>query len=698
MTNRLGAEKSPYLLQHAANPVDWYPWGEEAFDRAAREDRPVFLSIGYATCHWCHVMAHESFEDEEVARVLNQHFISIKLDREERPDIDHLYMSVCQAFIGRGGWPLTVFMTPEKKPFFAGTYYPRRRRLGLPGFLDIVEGIASMWRTRRAELVKAGEDVAAALNAPVSQDAAQALPGLQTLKRAYVELRSSFDPQWGGFGAPPKFPSPHQLSFLLRWGRRSGDPAARDMVRRTLDAMRNGGIFDQIGFGFHRYSVDEKWLVPHFEKMLYDQATLTLAYTEGFQALGDRRFRAVVHEVAEYVLRDLTAPEGGFYCAEDADTEGCEGVFYLWTPGQIRSALGAEDARLCCRFFGISDQGNFEAGLSVPHIPVPLDEFARREGLDPDGLGRRLDVCRRRLLSERERRERPLLDDKILASWNGLMIAALARAGQVFAEPGWVEAGKRAARFCLSRLMTDAGRLRRRFRDGDIRYEGCLDDYAFFVWGLIELYEASFDAGFLRQAVALTDVMLEDFWDPGEGDLFFSSGRSGDLIARPKDVQDGAMPSGTSVAALNLLRLARMTGRSGFEDHAGRVLQAGASQLDSAPAGSTHMLAAVDFILGPAHEIVLVGPRGAAGVESFLDVLHRTFAPNKVVLFKDTASEGGSVAEISPFAGSMGMLDGAPAVYLCQGFMCGSPTTDPQVLARELNAGLEGTPEPEPPA
>ncbi|RPH89976.1 MAG: thioredoxin domain-containing protein, partial [Desulfobacteraceae bacterium] len=481
MVNHLINEKSPYLLQHARNPVDWYPWGEEAFARAGEEQKPVFLSIGYATCHWCHVMAHESFEDEEVARLLNRHFVAVKVDREERPDIDQIYMSVCQALTGRGGWPLSLFLTPERKPFFAGTYFPKTSRLGMSGFTELLIQIASLWEKDRDRILKAGEEITQSVQSRVSSGGTGSVLDLKTLETGYDQLVKNFDSRWGGFGQAPKFPTPHHLTFLIRWDRRRPDSRAREIVTKTLEAMRFGGIFDQVGLGFHRYSVDAQWLVPHFEKMLYDQALLAMAYTEAYQAWQDPFHAQVVREIFTYVLRDMTAPEGGFYSAEDADSEGREGLFYVWKPEETAKVLGPELGALFCRCFDIQPGGNFEEGKSIPHLPISLSQAAAREKLPPEELTRRLEAARQTLFDLRERRIHPLKDDKILTAWNGLMIAALAKAAQALDEPAFARAAARSAGFILEKMRDPSGRLYRRFREGHLANPGYLEDYAYLV-------------------------------------------------------------------------------------------------------------------------------------------------------------------------------------------------------------------------
>jgi uncharacterized protein YyaL (SSP411 family) len=602
-------EKSPYLQQHAANPVDWFPWGEEAFAKASKEDKPIFLSIGYSTCHWCHVMAHESFEDEEVGRILNESFISIKVDREERPDLDMIYMAACQAITLKGGWPLSIFMTPESKPFYAGTYFPRTSRMGMPGFVDILRRVAAAWKDDRKALLEASDKITKGIQ-PRMEGESGPSPGLETLDKAFKQLRQSFDAEWGGFGSAPKFPIPHNLTFLLRWHRRTGDTMALAMVEKTLDAMRRGGIYDQIGFGFHRYSVDKRWLVPHFEKMLYDQAMLAMAYTEAYQSTGKVRYGRVAEEILTYVLRDMTSAEGGFYTAEDADSEAKEGLYYVWTPAELREHLDKELADIFCRFYDIGPHGNFEEGRSILHIRAPLEEFAAREKMEVAELESLLAEGRERLLLARGRRVRPLKDDKVLTSWNGLMVAAMAKAYQAIGDPTLLGAAQGAVAFILAALRKPGPRLLRRYRQGDVAYPGYAEDYAFLVWGLIELYEATFEICYLEEAAALNHAMLDLFWDERGGGFFFSGGENEVLIKRSKEIYDGAVPSSNSVAALNLVRLEHMTGDGDLKSKAEQVTRAFAKRIRAYPSAYTQLLAALDFMIGPSREMVVVGDAG----------------------------------------------------------------------------------------
>ncbi len=672
-SNALINEKSPYLLQHARNPVNWYPWGEEAFQKARQEDKPIFLSIGYATCHWCHVMAHESFEDEEVARILNKYYISIKVDREERPDIDKIYMSVCQALTGRGGWPLTILMTPEGKPFFAGTYFPKSGRMGMPGLIDILNQIAAMWEKDRPRILKASHDITNAIQPGSDPDKPVNVVSVDTLKKGYSQLAARFDPKWGGFGSAPKFPTPHQLTFLLRWHRRSADPDALKMVEKSLDAMRHGGIYDQIGSGFHRYSVDEQWLVPHFEKMLYDQAMLAMAYIEAYQATGKIRFGKVAREIFAYVLRDMTAPEGGFYCAEDADSEGEEGLFYVWTPKEIKGHLGDVSGDLFCRFYDITEKGNFEEGKSIPHMPLTLEAFAQKEGMEPAKLDTVLKDARARLFDIRKKRVHPLKDDKILTSWNGLMIAALAKGYQALGDQAYVDAARKAADFILKNLRTSDGRLLRRYRNGEAAYPGYLDDYAFMVWGLIELYEATFEVTYLEAAIALNREMIDIFWDKKGGGLYFTGKGNEALITRSKEIYDGALPSGNSVAALNFMRLGRMTGRIDLEKKAEQLTATFSREVTAQPVGYTQLLSALEFMLGPAQEIVIAGDLGLDSTRDMVRVVHAGFLPNKVVLLHQNGPDGKRLEALSPFVKEMRPINQKPTVYVCEQYACKVP-------------------------
>jgi uncharacterized protein len=679
--NRLVFTSSPYLLQHARNPVDWYPWSGEAFEKAKNEDKPVFLSVGYSTCHWCHVMEHESFEDAEVAAFLNEHFVSIKVDREERPDVDHIYMAVCQAMTGSGGWPMTIFMTPGKQPFFAGTYFPKEDRFGRPGFLRVLQALQHVWQNERHKALETAAEIVGHL---LQSEARQASDlSADVMDQAVAQCLQTYDERHGGFGSAPKFPMPHLLSFLMRRQERTGDVALRDMMEKTLMGMYRGGIFDHIGFGFCRYSTDDRWLVPHFEKMLYDNALLLIAYVDAWLLTKKPEYERISREIITYVNRDMTDAAGGFYSAENADCEGIEGKFYVFTKAEFLQIVDADDGPLLAEYFGISDAGNFEHGANILHIAVESSEWRRSHGLSEEKAGEMLSAARERLFAYREARVHPSLDDKILTSWNGLMIAALARAGQAFGDPVITRMARDAAEFVLSALATPDGTLLHRFRKGEAGIPGFLEDYAFFIWGLLELYEATFDSRYLREAVRLNSVMLRDFLDREHGGLFLTAHAADEILVRSKDVHDGALPSGNSVAACNLLRLARMTGDDSMEDAARGIFRTFASQVQRYPTGHAMLLTALDFAVGPTKEIVLSG-NNVSDVVDFSTVLRSRFLPRKVVLFHPPGSEGGAVRTLSAFLEGLLPVDGAPAAYLCEDYRCALPATSVAAVERQL--------------
>lgn len=666
--NRLAFEKSPYLLQHKDNPVDWFPWGKEAFRKAAREEKPVFLSIGYSTCHWCHVMEKESFEDEEVARVLNEHYVAVKVDREERPDLDHIYMTVCQALTGQGGWPLTVFLTPEQKPFFAGTYFPKRSKWGRPGLLDILKQIKEKWVNDREHL----NDLAAELTRLIQRREAGQGGELtkEVLERAYEWLKDRFDLLFGGFGAAPKFPSPANLLFLLRHCRLNGQVEALAMVEKTLSAMYKGGLYDHIGYGFARYATDRQWLVPHFEKMLYDNALLAYAYLEAHQVTGSPFYARVAEEIFTYVLREMTSPEGGFYSAQDADSEGVEGKFYVWMAEEVERVLDREEARAFCRLYDITGEGNF-AGRSIPNlIQSGLDESAVLFN-----VLEKTKEPRQKLYREREKRIHPHQDDKILTAWNGLMIAALAKGAQVLRSPAYANAAVKAAALIRERLRSPKGRLLARYRDGEAALPAYLDDYAFLVWGLIELYQATFHPDHLAEAVDLAGQMIDLFWDQEGAGFFFSGKDTEQLIARPKPIEDGALPAGNSVAALNLLRLAHLTGNRRFADLASRQREFFAREAQRFPQACAFFLTALQFSWGPPKEIVVAAktPEQEQEAKEILANLQKKFLPEAVLLYRPPGEQADRLQEVVPFLGPYGPVDGRAAVYVCANYTCHAP-------------------------
>jgi hypothetical protein len=688
--NRLIFEKSPYLLQHAHNLVNWYPWSPEAFKKAEDEDKPIFLSIGYSTCHWCHVMEKESFEDAEVAELLNDAFVCIKVDREERPDLDSVYMKVCQQLTGSGGWPLHIIMTPDKKPFFAATYMPRESRFGQVGMKELIPKVKELWTSRRNDLleqaVKVTEFLEETEKGSHETSAAEEL-GASTMDEAYFQLSQSFDPSNGGFGNAPKFPSPHNLTFLLRYWKRTSDRKALEMVNKTLKTMKLGGIYDQLGFGFHRYSTDAKWLVPHFEKMLYDQAMLTMAYTEACQATGDEEFKQTARETITYVLRDMTDPAGGFYSAEDADSEGEEGKFYLWTEEEIRQLLPAEEAEFAIEIFDVEKDGNFEdamtgkrTGKNTLHLEKSLTQIALDMHNSPQDVEKRLDQVRKTLFDVRQKRVRPGRDDKILVDWNGLMIAALSKAAQAFDEPEYANAAKRAADFILNNMRDSEKRLYHRYRDGEAKVNGFLADYAFFVWGLVELYETVFDAEYLQRAVELTEMLMKHFWDEQRGGFYLTPDDANVTLVRDREIYDGALPSGNSVACLNLIRLAHMTGETQYEQKAAQLMRSFASAVSRAPSACTQLMSALDFAIGPSCEVILVGDPRKADTKRMIEALRSRFAPRKVVLLHSKLGQRQGTRYLDTFTRGLTSKEGKATAYVCCNRVCNPPTTDPDKM------------------
>ncbi len=680
--NRLIHEKSPYLLQHANNPVDWHPWSDEAFEKARAEDKPLFVSIGYSTCHWCHVMEQECFDDEQVAQLMNDAFVSIKVDREERPDLDGEYMAVCQAMGRSCGWPLNVIMTPAKVPFYVSSYIPKHSRFGLVGMVDLIPQIVSLWKTRRAELEAVGVDVRTRIDETEKRKAEESV-GKEVMDEAYERLKLQFDAEHGGFGGAPKFPTPHNLLFLLRYWRRTGDKDALHMVEKTLASMRFGGIFDQIGFGFHRYSTDSEWLVPHFEKMLYDQALLVIAYVEAFQATGKKEFAITARSIIEYVLRDLSSHEGAFFTAEDADSEGKEGKFYLWTEQEIRDILPQPEAGLAATLFGVETGGNYvdsgertKNGENILHIAMSPRELALKLGVSVDELDLRIGNIQRALLEARKRRMRPARDDKILTDWNGLMIAAFARAGQVLGEPRYLDVAVRAADFFLTKMLEVDGNLFHRLAKGERAIEGFLDDYAFLTWGLLEIYEAIFDEKYLKAASQLTDEMIARFWDKANGAFFFTKTGSADTLIRRKEVYDGAIPSGNSVALLNLLRLACMgSDIVGYEEKAAQMMRVFAADIRGSPSAHTYFLLGVDFVLGPAYRVTMIGGSNWSSTSIMLEALRARYLPNLCLMLKAPEKAGFGYE----------VLDGRATAYVCRDKICLPPTNEVSGMLKLLN-------------
>ena len=666
MANRLAQETSPYLLEHAQNPVDWYPWSREALDRARRENKPILLSIGYSACHWCHVMARESFEDEDTAAAINRDFVAIKVDREERPDLDQVYMRAVQAMTGSGGWPMTVFLLPDGTPFFAGTYFPPSERFGMPSFGRVLAAVADAFANRQQEIDQTANQVREFLERPALPLAAGTLdPSL--LDEAYTRLARDYDPAHGGFGGAPKFPQPMLLEFLLRNHVRTGQPAPLEMATDTLRAMAAGGIYDQLGGGFHRYSVDERWLVPHFEKMLYDNALLARAYLDAWQLTQEPAFARVVEETLAFVQREMTAPEGGFYASLDADTEGDEGRFYLWTPAELDAVLGPEQGAALARAFDVTPAGNFEGhNILHPVAPGALDVLA---------------VARDPLLVARARRVRPHRDEKVIAGWNGLMLRAFAEAGRVLRRPDLVAVAEANARFMLSH-MREANRMRRSYKDGRAPLAGYLEDQAAVADGLLSLYEATFDPIWLDDVHGLVTEMLTAFWDETEAAFFDTAADQERLVVRPQDVTDNAVPSGTSMAVDVLLRAGMLFGEQSWIDRARTTLERLAPTAAKAPQAFGRLLAAMDFYLGRPVELAVIGNPTEPQAREFLEVVRARYLPNRLLA---VATPGRSRRSL-PLLSDRIAIGGEVTAYLCEGFACQAPTTDPAELARQLEA------------
>ncbi len=674
MPNRLAHESSPYLLQHQNNPVDWYPWGPEALARAKAEDRPIFLSIGYSACHWCHVMEHESFENEEIAKLMNELYVCIKVDREERPDLDQIYMNAVQLMTGRGGWPMSVFLTPDLHPFFGGTYWPPTARMGMPGFDLILVRVAEAWRDRREAAIDQAEQLTEAVQQIGVPDSSTAGLKLDLLHAAESKLQQAFDFTNGGFGSAPKFPHPMDLQVLLRIWLRKKRPATLDMVTLTLDKMARGGIYDHLGGGFARYSVDERWLVPHFEKMLYDNALLTAAYVEAYQATGEERFATTARETCDYILRDMTDAAGGFYSTEDADSEGEEGKFYAWRPEEITQILGSERGERFSYVYNVTAGGNFEHGQSILNLPKTIAQCAALKSWDLKELQAELAQSRATLFAVREKRVHPGKDDKILVSWNGLMIDAMARAGAALAEKKYITAAKKAMSFLLTSLKKDdAGRMYHCWRQGVPKVDAFVDDYASLVQAGVTLFEVDGDIAWLAAANRFAEIVLQHFHDPSGGGFFYTADDQEQLIARNKDFQDSSVPSGNGLAATALLRLGKLTGRQEFLDAAEGTLRAAIAVMERTPSAAGQLLIATDFFLGPTNEVVLCGAN-----EELIFELHRKFIPRKVFVATDPAGNlSGEEHEQKKILASLTagkkVTGSEPVAYVCSNFHCTAP-------------------------
>ncbi len=679
-SNRLARETSPYLLQHAHNPVDWYPWGPEALERARQEDKPILLSVGYSACHWCHVMERESFENEATAALMNEHFVNVKVDREERPDVDQIYMQAVQSMTGRGGWPMTVFLTPDGVPFYGGTYFPPEDRHGLPAFPRLLAGVAEAYRDRRGEVAETGRQLVESMRQSERLRRSATLLTDDILKTAYQALALEFDEQDGGARRAPKFPQPMNWEFVLRFWKRTGNAEALQMARLTLTKMARGGMYDQLGGGFHRYSVDERWLVPHFEKMLYDNGQLASLYLHGWLATGEAEYRRVAEETLDYILREMTHPGGGFFSAQDADSEGVEGKFFVWSPEEIRGALpDAAMARAACAYWGLDDGANFE-DHNILFVPRELSDVARELGLSAERLADLIGQARKLLYAAREKRVHPGLDDKVLASWNGLVLAALAEAGRALDRPDYIGAAVKNAEF-LTSAMVEGGRLLRSWKDGQSRIKAYLEDYAMVGAGLLVLYEATFDLRWLVESRRLADEALRLFWD-AEQETFYDTGADQEaLVVRPRNLFDNAVPAGSSVAIEWLLRLAVFSGEERYEKLAVSALRPMADLMSSHPAGFGRYLGALDFHLGPVAEVALVWPAGGDAAPLLKEVFGR-YLPNRAVV---GAPAGSAAAGGLPLLAERSTVDGNATAYVCRRFVCQLPVTEPQALARQLS-------------
>lgn len=688
--NNLINEKSPYLLQHAYNPVNWFSWNDEAFEKARLEDKPIFLSIGYSTCHWCHVMEKESFEDEQVAKLMNESFISIKVDREERPDIDGIYMSICQMVTGSGGWPLTIVMTPDKKPFFAGTYFPKHNRFNRIGMLELIPRLAEIWNTKREEIEKSANDITESLSQINTQGESVKLDE-SILDKAFNDFEKRYDDKHGGFGSAPKFPSPHNLMFLLRYWKRFNNDKVLAMVETTLTQMRLGGIYDHIGFGFARYSTDRKWLVPHFEKMLYDQAMLVLAYTETFLATKNPFYKKTAEEILEYVLRDMTYSEGGFYSAEDADSEGEEGKFYLWDADEFRSILDKDELEFAIKIFNVEDAGNWideskgmMPGTNILHLKKSYKELADDLNLDKDSFAEKMETIRKKIFNYREKRIHPHKDDKILTDWNGLMISALAKAAQAFNNPVYSDAAVKAYIFIENYLTDNNGKLLHRFRDGVAGLPGFIDDYAFMINALIDLYETTFDIKYLKRAMELNEILTNEFWDDEKCGFFFTSSQSENLLTRQKEIYDGAIPSGNSIAFLNLIRLSRFTGNPDYEQKASKLIECFSGSIIKSPSAFAQLLTGLDFYFGPSAEIVISFKSLDKNVKEAVEYIKGIFKPNKILIL-NPVDHNEKITKIIPFVENMNLTNDETTFFVCENYVCNQPINDLESLKQNLS-------------
>ena len=677
-TNRLAQETSPYLLQHAHNPVDWYPWNEEAFAKAKAENKPILLSVGYSACHWCHVMEHESFENEKIAKLMNDLFVNIKVDREERPDVDEIYMNAVQMLTGRGGWPMTVFLTPEGKPFYGGTYFPPEDRHGLPAFPRVLAGVAQAYYERPQDIVSATTQILENLEKIAHREETLRPLQVEALEKAAATLAQHVDHTHGGLGGAPKFPNSMVFALFLRQHKASGSAQYLDMTLHTLRKMADGGMYDQIGGGFHRYSVDERWLVPHFEKMLYDNALLARVYLEAYQVTQDVFFRQVVEEILAYVEREMLHPEGGFYSTQDADSEGEEGKFFVWSRDEVLHILGDEVGEIFCRYYDVTDVGNFEH-YNILHPTLSIEQLAKLFRRDANELSRHLTEAKQKLFAVREHRVKPGRDEKILTSWNGLMLSAFAEGYKVLGNPRYLEVARKTTDFIFTRLYRD-GRLLRSYKDGQAKFNAYLDDYAFLTAALLDLYEATFERSFLNRAVELTETLLTRFWDEIEGAFFFTSSDHEELISRTKSAFDGSIPSGNSVAAFNLLRLFYLTEKQDYLTKAEKLLRLFYDAMEQNPFGFSHMLCALDFYLHRPKEVVLLGEKHEPQTRELIAYIHSLFIPNKTLICIDP-QQGDPLPSL--LTGKT-QIEGKVTAYVCHNFTCSLPVTNREALKEVL--------------
>ena len=677
--NRLAQETSPYLLQHQTNPVDWYPWGAEALERARTEDKPIFLSIGYSACHWCHVMEHESFEDEAIAAYLNEHFVSIKVDREERPDLDEIYMRAVQALTGQGGWPMSVFLTPDLEPFYGGTYFPPEDKYGRPGFASLLRFLQKLWTEDRARVHKQGASLTDSIQSQATADLSGELPA-SVLDASLKTLASSFDAEWGGFTGPPKFPHATDGRLMLRHHRRTGEDVVLHMVTYTLDRMARGGIWDHLAGGFARYSTDEKWLIPHFEKMLYDNALLVPAYVDAYLVTGHERYARIARECCDWVLREMVTPEGGFASTQDADSEGVEGKFFAWTPDELAEVLGTELGNWAAAWYGVTDTGNFEHGMSALWRHQTPNEVAQELHVDRAKLEEAMVDALKKLFDAREQRIRPGTDDKVLAAWNGLMISAFAQTWQVLGDDRYLDAARAAARYVLKEMRQDDGRLFATARHGRAHLNAYLDDYAFMIQGLIDLYESDFDEAWLREALELNEVLTDRFEDGHNGGYFTTVKDHEKLIARLKNPHDGALPSGNAVHALSLLRLAELTGNVDIAKSAERTIRSVGLMAGRYPAAFSQLMQALDFIAVGPREVVIAGNPQSDATQELLRTVRGTFLPQRVVAL----AHAGTDHELIPLCKDREAAGNSALAFVCRNYTCKLPVDTPEALRQEL--------------